>query len=134
PGHRRPLPRHGRIDREDRRRRYEGRQSHRGQGAVERRVDACRPWTRRYARLLRPRCAAFCLMALRATLPRTKSAALIEGKAVQLRAPAAGDYAEWAALRGESRDFLTPWEPTWAPDELSRAGFKRRLRRYSDAA
>jgi ribosomal-protein-alanine N-acetyltransferase len=40
---------------------------------------------------------------------------------------------EWSALRGESREFLTPWEPTWAPDELTRAAFRRRLRRYVQA-
>ena len=30
------------------------------------------------------------------------------------------DYAEWAALREASRDFLTPWEPTWPADDLTR--------------
>ena len=34
-------------------------------------------------------------------------------------------------LRALSRDFLTPWEPTWPADELSRAAFRRRLRRYA---
>lgn len=50
---------------------------------------------------------------------------------VMLRAPAIGDYAEWAALRGASRAFLTPWEPTWPPDDLTRGAFRRRLRRYA---
>jgi len=50
-----------------------------------------------------------------------------------LRAPAAADYVQWSTLRGESRDHLTPWEPTWAPDELTRAAFRRRLRRYQQA-
>ena len=39
---------------------------------------------------------------------------------------------EWAALREESRDFLTPWEPTWPADDLTRGAFRRRLRRYAE--
>jgi len=72
-------------------------------------------------------------MALRAALPGVKPQFALEGKSVRLRAPVAGDYAQWSKLRGDSRDFLTPWEPTWAPDELSRAAFRRRLRRYAQA-
>jgi len=53
---------------------------------------------------------------------------------VYLRHPLARDYPDWAALRGESRAFLTPWEPTWRPDELTRASFRNRLRRYDDDA
>lgn len=40
------------------------------------------------------------------------------------------DYGEWAQLRGTSEKFLRPWEPEWAPDELSRSAFRRRLRFY----
>ena len=47
-----------------------------------------------------------------------------------LRAPAPGDWSEWAELRAASRDFLTPWEPAWAADELSRDAYRRRLRRH----
>ena len=35
-------------------------------------------------------------------------------------------------LREQSRDFLTPWEPTWPADDLTRAAFRRRLRRYAE--
>jgi ribosomal-protein-alanine N-acetyltransferase len=42
------------------------------------------------------------------------------------------DHAEWAALREASRDFLTPWEPTWPIDDLARAAFRRRIKRYSE--
>ena len=42
------------------------------------------------------------------------------------------DYGEWAALRETSRDFLTPWEPTWPADDLSRSAFRRRIRRYAE--
>src|SRR5207237_10618130 len=55
---------------------------------------------------------------------------LIEGQGVFLRAPQMGDYADWAALREASRAFLTPWEPTWPADDLTRSAFRRRLRRY----
>ncbi|WP_422021252.1 GNAT family N-acetyltransferase [Pyruvatibacter mobilis] len=54
----------------------------------------------------------------------------LEGDGVTLRLPRQGDYAEWAELRARSRAFLTPWEPTWPADDLTRTAFRRRLRRY----
>jgi len=54
------------------------------------------------------------------------------GDGVILRIPQVTDYAEWAALREQSRDFLTPWEPTWPADDLTRASFRRRIRRYAE--
>lgn len=42
------------------------------------------------------------------------------------------DYGEWSALRQESRRFLEPWEPRWSPDELDRASWRQRLRRYRE--
>lgn len=56
----------------------------------------------------------------------------IVGEGVALRVPQGSDYAEWAALREASRDFLVPWEPTWPDDDLSRGAFRRRLKRYAD--
>ncbi|MGE3144191.1 MAG: GNAT family N-acetyltransferase [Pseudorhodoplanes sp.] len=56
----------------------------------------------------------------------------IHGEGVFLRVPETSDYAQWSALREASRDFLTPWEPTWPADDLSRGAFRRRLRRYAD--
>jgi len=53
----------------------------------------------------------------------------LEGQRVRLRLPVWQDYAEWAALREESRAFLEPWEPQWAPDELTQSAFRHRLRR-----
>jgi ribosomal-protein-alanine N-acetyltransferase len=58
----------------------------------------------------------------------------LEGDRVTLRRPESADFEEWAHLRMRSRAFLTPWEPAWALDELSRAAFRRRLRRYSREA
>jgi ribosomal-protein-alanine N-acetyltransferase len=68
------------------------------------------------------------------SIARPGMAAAIAGTHVVLRAPVAADFDAWASLRHESRDFLKPWEPTWAPDELSKEAFRRRLRRYAQAA
>jgi [ribosomal protein S5]-alanine N-acetyltransferase len=56
----------------------------------------------------------------------------VVGDGVVLRAPMLTDHAEWAAVREESRDFLTPWEPTWPEDDLTRTAFRRRIRRYAE--
>ena len=39
---------------------------------------------------------------------------VIRGSGVYLRYPRMADYPAWARLRGESREFLAPWEPVWA--------------------
>ena len=44
------------------------------------------------------------------------------------------DFTEWAELRERSRRFLIPWEPEWPADDLSRASFRNRLRRYASEA
>jgi len=56
----------------------------------------------------------------------------IEGDGIVLRTPQMDDFEEWAALRETSRDFLTPWEPTWPVDDLTRAAFRRRIKRYAE--
>ncbi|WP_378943864.1 GNAT family N-acetyltransferase [Mesorhizobium sp. ANAO-SY3R2] len=56
----------------------------------------------------------------------------LKGERVTLRMPNWRDYREWAALRAESRSFLEPWEPRWAPDELERSAWRVRLSRYQD--
>jgi [ribosomal protein S5]-alanine N-acetyltransferase len=55
----------------------------------------------------------------------------LTGQRTLLRAPERRDWRPWAELRGESRAFLTPWEPTWSPDALTRGAFNRRLARYA---
>ncbi len=55
---------------------------------------------------------------------------VIRGQGIYLRYPRIGDYLAWARLRAESREFLTPWEPVWADDELTRGAFRRRIKRY----
>lgn len=49
---------------------------------------------------------------------------------ILLRMPRQADYVAWAELRAVSRDFLVPWEPAWAADELSRSAFRLRLKHY----
>jgi ribosomal-protein-alanine N-acetyltransferase len=66
-------------------------------------------------------------------LPSSAPAALEpRGNGLLLRAPQAGDFVPWAQLRERSRAYLTPWEPIWPSDDLTRAGFRRRLRRYAE--
>lgn len=55
----------------------------------------------------------------------------VHGESVHLRFPHGQDYAAWAELRAQSRDFLTPWEPTWASNELTKMAFRRRLKHYA---
>jgi ribosomal-protein-alanine N-acetyltransferase len=56
----------------------------------------------------------------------------IAGDGVVLRTPQVTDFAAWSALREASRDFLIPWEPTWPIDDLTRAAFRQRMRRYAE--
>ncbi len=66
-------------------------------------------------------------------LPTNGPAALVpRGHGLLLRAPQMSDYPQWAQLREYSRAYLTPWEPIWPSDDLTRAGFRRRLRRYAE--
>jgi ribosomal-protein-alanine N-acetyltransferase len=71
-------------------------------------------------------------MAFFRTVSFSEPLPIVEGDGVYLRAPQMADFPEWAALRERSRGFLTPWEPTWLHDDLTRGAFRRRLRRYAD--
>jgi ribosomal-protein-alanine N-acetyltransferase len=51
----------------------------------------------------------------------------IDTDRLTLRLPRHADFRAWAALRSESRAFLTPWEPAWAVDHLSRKAFTNRV-------
>lgn len=44
-----------------------------------------------------------------------------------LRAPQHSDFRVWTALRKASVEFLTPWEPIWSSDHLSRKAFTNRV-------
>ncbi len=51
----------------------------------------------------------------------------LDTERLTLRLPRHADYRSWAALREASRDFLVPWEPTWAADHLTRKSFTGRV-------
>ncbi len=51
----------------------------------------------------------------------------IETERLTLRQPEMGDFLNWTSLRAGSIDFLSPWEPAWASDHLSRKGFSNRV-------
>jgi ribosomal-protein-alanine N-acetyltransferase len=56
---------------------------------------------------------------------------VVVGEGVYLRAAVYRDFDAWRDLRAVSRAFLKPWEPRWPSDDLTRAGFRRRLLRQS---
>lgn len=51
----------------------------------------------------------------------------LETERLTLRPPVHADFRAWAALRSDSADFLTPWEPSWAADHLTRRSFTNRV-------
>ena len=58
-------------------------------------------------------------------LPRRK--VRLETERLTLRQPVLSDYRKWSNLRDDSAEFLTPWEPQWSADHLSRKGFANRV-------
>ena len=73
-------------------------------------------------------------MALLRYQPSEPTGPTVRGQSVLLRPPTTNDYAAWAELRAASRQHLTPWEPQWTPDELTRGAFRRRIRHYQREA
>ena len=51
----------------------------------------------------------------------------IETERMPLRPPTHSDFRTWTALRVASADHLTPWEPSWATDHLTRKAFTNRV-------
>ena len=51
----------------------------------------------------------------------------VETERMTLRLPAQGDWRAWSSLREDSAAHLTPWEPVWAHDHLSRRAFTHRV-------
>lgn len=51
----------------------------------------------------------------------------IETERMTLRPPTHSDFRDWAALRAASAGHLTPWEPSWANDHLTRKAFTNRV-------
>jgi ribosomal-protein-alanine N-acetyltransferase len=51
----------------------------------------------------------------------------LDTERLTLRPPLHSDYTPWSSLRSDSREFLTPWEPSWSEDHLSRKAFTNRV-------
>jgi ribosomal-protein-alanine N-acetyltransferase len=51
----------------------------------------------------------------------------VETERLTLRPPIHSDFRAWTALRVKSRSYLTPWEPAWAKDHLTRKAFTNRV-------
>ncbi|QPM88957.1 GNAT family N-acetyltransferase [Pseudooceanicola algae] len=58
---------------------------------------------------------------------RNRRKVRIETERMVLRPPIHADYRDWTTLRHSSMDFLTPWEPAWSEDHLSRRSFTNRV-------
>ena len=54
----------------------------------------------------------------------------LRGRQVVLRTPEMNDHEAWVRVRMESREFLTPWEPLWPSNEMTRAAFRGRIKQY----
>ena len=57
---------------------------------------------------------------------RRRNIRIVSGR-MTLRPPQHSDFRAWTALRRHSAEFLTPWEPTWSKDHLTRKGFSNRV-------
>jgi ribosomal-protein-alanine N-acetyltransferase len=53
----------------------------------------------------------------------------LDGEGIYLRAARIADFEQWRNLRAASRSFLSPWEPSWPNDDLTKPAFQRRLAR-----
>ncbi|MFO1168072.1 MAG: GNAT family protein [Rhodoblastus sp.] len=71
-------------------------------------------------------------MALFRLGPTTDHSTFVRGDGVFLRPAEMADWQEWARLREHSRNFLTPWEPIWPSDDLTRTAFRRRVKRHAE--
>ena len=51
----------------------------------------------------------------------------IETDRLTLRTLRHNDFRNWVELRTSSRDFLTPWDPVWSSEHLTRKSFTNRV-------
>jgi ribosomal-protein-alanine N-acetyltransferase len=58
---------------------------------------------------------------------RRKPKIAIETERLTLRLPEQSDHGQWAELRQNSIEYLTPWEPVWADDHFSKRAFSNRV-------
>lgn len=55
---------------------------------------------------------------------------VLRNERVLMRTPEIGDFEAWMRLRMASRTFLTPWEPQWPSNDLTRSAYRFRIKRY----
>ena len=51
----------------------------------------------------------------------------IETERLILRPPLHNDFRHWVKLRTDSRGFLSPWDPVWSAEHLTRKNFTNRV-------
>tara|TARA_B100000780_G_C21086263_1_gene437630 strand:- start:342 stop:926 length:585 start_codon:yes stop_codon:yes gene_type:complete len=51
----------------------------------------------------------------------------IETERLILRPPHHNDFRQWVKLRTDSRGFLSPWDPVWSAEHLTRKNFTNRV-------
>lgn len=52
-----------------------------------------------------------------------------DGDKIYIRAPRLSDGRQWRKVREGSREFLTPWEPSWSADSTTWNGYRKRFKR-----
>jgi [ribosomal protein S5]-alanine N-acetyltransferase len=62
------------------------------------------------------------------------SSDILHGPRIIMRPPVRSDWPAWVGVRGNNKDFLEPFEPTWPRDSQSRDFFERRLERQQENA
>lgn len=55
---------------------------------------------------------------------------VLRGQRTCLRTPELADHEAWSALRSDSREFLSPWEPLWPANDLTHSAFRIRIKQY----
>lgn len=58
---------------------------------------------------------------------RARADSELQTERLLMRPPQTRDFDQWAKLRRDSREFLTPWEPEWSSDHLSSRAFRNRV-------
>jgi ribosomal-protein-alanine N-acetyltransferase len=58
---------------------------------------------------------------------KRKPTLLIPTERCTLRLPEVGDHLKWVEQRQQSAQFLSEWEPVWAPDHFSKRAFQNRV-------
>ena len=51
----------------------------------------------------------------------------VETERLILRPPHHNDFRQWVKLRTDSRSFLSPWDPVWSAEHLTRKNFTNRV-------